>query len=119
MSDFNPRSGKAIIGLTLGLIFSLAFVLGPFIALMVFVPDVQPWIPITYWLFMVIYLLASATINVTPDTDNLGIGGTMINNPFSFEDDHNRAMLKVALFLWPGKVVCWTLGRTYSAIRGA
>lgn len=118
MSEFNPRSGKSLLALTLGLIFSLAFVLGPFITLMVLVPDVQPWIIITYWLFMVIYLLSALTINVNPDTSNLGIGSTMINNPFSFEDDHNRAMLKIALFLWPGKLVCWTLARTYRAIRG-
>jgi hypothetical protein len=43
----------------------------------------------------------------------------MIDNPFSFEDDHNRAMLKIALFVWPGRVVWWTLGRTWRIIRGS
>jgi len=119
MPDFNPRSGKSLIQLTLGLLFSLALLLGPHLALVTYVPDVSFGILFTYWALMVTYLMAAYVINVTPDTSNLGWGGTMIDNPFSYEDDRNRAMLKLALFLWPGKVVWWTLGRTWQALRGA
>lgn len=118
MAEFNPRSGRSLVALALGLIFSLALLLGPYLALITYVPDVEPWMRITYWLVMLTYLMASYVIETSPDTSNLGIGGTMVNNPFSFEDDHNRAMLKVALFLWPGKVVWWTIGRSWRVIRG-
>lgn len=119
MSDFNPRSAKSLIGLMLGLVFSLTLLLGPHIALVTYVPDIQFGILFTYWALMVTYLMAAYVINVNPDTSNLGWGGTMLDNPFSYEDDHNRAMLKIALFLWPGKVVWWTLGRAYRFIRGS
>ncbi|MEM1356276.1 MAG: hypothetical protein AAGC44_13065 [Planctomycetota bacterium] len=116
MSEFNPRSPKSILGLVLGWLFSLALLLGPYIVLVNL--GVQPWIVMSYWLLMLTYLMAAYVIETTPDTSNLGIGGTMINNPFSFEDDDNRAALKIALFLWPGKMVWWTLGRTWRVIRG-
>lgn len=118
MSDLNPRSGKSLLGLALGLVFSLTLLLGPHVAIVTLVPDYQPWMLATYWMCMVIYLMASYCIEVSPDTSNMGLGGTMIDNPFSYEDDHNRAMMKIALFVWPGKVVWWTLGRTVRAIRG-
>lgn len=119
MPEFDPRSGKSLFQLALGLTFSLAILLGPHVAMLVYLPDVSFGILFTYWALMVTYLMAAYVINVTPDTSNLGIGGTRIDNPFSFEDDQNRAMLKLALFLWPGKVVWWTLGRSWQAIRGA
>ncbi|MEM1209787.1 MAG: hypothetical protein AAGI54_11020 [Planctomycetota bacterium] len=118
MSDANPRSPVSLITLTLGLIFSVVFVVGPHVAIVAFVPNAQPWMLITYWLCMATYLAASYLVNVSPDTSNLGLGGTLLNNPFSYEDDHNRAMLKIALFLWPGKLVLWTGVRAYRVIRG-
>ncbi|MEM6260236.1 MAG: hypothetical protein AAF711_10440 [Planctomycetota bacterium] len=118
MPEFDPRSTKSLIGLAFGLVFSFALVLGPHIAILVYVAEPLPWMFATYWLCMVTYLMASYCIEITPDTSNLGWGGTMIDNPFSFEDDHNRAMLKIALFVWPGRVVWWTLGRTWRVIRG-
>jgi len=116
MSEFNPRSTKSLIGLALGWVFSLALLIGPYIALTTY--GAPPWGVYTYWLLMLTYLMAAYVIDASPDTSNLGIGGTMINNPFSYEDDYNRAALKVALFLWPGKVVWWTLGRSWRVIRG-
>ena len=119
MSDFDPRSAKSLIGLSLGLVFSLTLLLGPHIAMLVYLAEPQTWMFTTYWMCMAIYLMAAYVIEPNPDTSNLGWGGTMINNPFSYEDDHNRAMLKIALFLWPGKVVWWTLGRAYRVMRGS
>ncbi|MBX2850482.1 MAG: hypothetical protein KTR15_01905 [Phycisphaeraceae bacterium] len=118
MSEFNPRSVKSLIGWAFALIFSLVFLFGPHIAILVYVAEPQTWMFTTYWMCMATYLMAAYVIDVSPDTSNLGLGGTMINNPFSFEDDHNRAMLKIALFVWPGKVIWWTLGRTWRVIRG-
>jgi len=119
MSDFNPRSAKSLLGLALGLIFSVVLVIGPHVAIVLYVPNYEPWMLITYWLCMATYLAAAYLINVSPDTSNLGLGGTILNNPFSYEDDHNRVMLKIALFLWPGKLVLWTLVRAYRVVRGA
>lgn len=116
MSDFDPRSAKSLIGLALGWVLTLGLLIGPYIALVTY--DAQAWMVYSYWLLMLTYLMAAYVIDVNPDTSNLGIGGTMINNPFSYEDDYNRAALKLALFLWPGKVVWWTLGRTWRVIRG-
>jgi len=118
MSTLNPRSGKSLLGLALGLAFSLALLVGPHLAIVLYVPDYQPWMILTYWMLMATYLMASYCVEVSPDTSNMGLGGTMIDNPFSFEDDYNRAKLKIALFVWPGKVVWWTLGRSWRAIRG-
>lgn len=118
MTDSNPRSGKSLLGLALGLLFSAALLLGPHIAIIAYVPNHQPWMLVTYWMCMVTYLLASYVIEVNPDTSDLGLGATMIDNPFSHEDDYNRTMLQIALFLWPGKVVWWTIGRAWRVMRG-
>lgn len=119
MSEFNPRTLKSLLGLLLGWLFTVGLLLGPYIALNHYLGPLESWIPLSYGLLMLTYLLAANAINASPDTSDLGIGGTMIDNPFSYTDDYNRAMLKIALFLWPGKVVWWTLGRTWRVIRGA
>lgn len=117
-SDDNPRSAKVLLGVLVGWVVSTALVVGPWIAIVVLVPDAQPWVHLTYWLCMAAYLLSALAFDPSPDMTELGIGGTLINNPFSFEDDVNRAMLKWALFLWPGKLVWWTLLRTWGLVRG-
>jgi hypothetical protein len=114
----SPRSVKLLLGVLLGWVFSAAFVAGPWVAIVVLLPEAPPWVHPTYWLCMAAYLLSALAFNPSPDMTELGLGGTLINNPFSFEDDANRALLKWALFLWPGKLVWWTLLRTWGLVRG-
>lgn len=63
-----------------------------------------------YWWVMLVYLIAAGLITPRWDPDNLGLfGSPWIDNPFSFEDDYNRTMRNVALFLFPGKLVWFTV----------
>lgn len=66
-----------------------------------------------YWWVMAVYVFLAALITPSVDRDNLGIGGTWIDNPFSYEDDFNRAMMTLAIVLLPGKVVWIALRNTF------
>lgn len=117
--DSGRAAGVGVVRLTLGWLFSLGFVFGPCVAMLVYVVDVQVWMHVTYWAVMVTYLMGAAVLDPRPDTSNLGWAGGMIDNPFSWEDDHNRYQLGVMLLLIPGKVVAWTLVATASLLRGS
>ncbi len=71
-----------------------------------------------YWIAMAVYLAISFLITPSVDTENLGLGGTLWNNPFSLEDDRNRALLGIGLILAPGKIVAYALRLTWFMIRG-
>lgn len=102
--------------LTLGWLFSLTLVLGPWLAGLIWWPGMPGWVHVAYPIAMFTYLAAAATTTPDYDETNLGWAGGMIDNPFSFEDDHNRMGLAYAIFLLPGKVVCWTLVVTWALV---
>ncbi len=111
------QAKPALIWVLLGLLFSIAFVVGPYVALLVFAPPMATWVHVTYWLTMGTYLLIAATCAPTPDLSNLGLFGTPIDNPLSFEDDANRWALKMALLLLPGKLVTVSLTALITRFR--
>ena len=108
---------------------ALIVVFGPYIALRIGVPlaiaqapgledhiamdRVMTMINMHYWWIMALYVTIAALITPSVDRDNMGLGGTWIDNPFSFDDDYNRAMFKLAIFLLPGKVVWIAIRNTY------
>ena len=51
------------------------------------------------------------------DPNNMGLWGTYIDNPFSWEDDWNRGMQTLAVILLPGKAAGAAVGATLAASR--
>ena len=120
-SDHDPTlepSAGLFVKLLIGWLFSLALVLGPYVALLVYVPTVEFWMHLTYWLVMFIYLAAAATTTPSYDRSNMGIAGGLIDNPLTYEDDMNRMGLFFALVLIPGKVFSWTIVATWKLAFG-
>lgn len=72
-----------------------------------------------YWIAMAVYLAISFLITPSVDMENLGLGGTLWNNPFSFEDDRNRVLLGLGAVLAPGKIVAFALRLTWFLARGS
>lgn len=69
-----------------------------------------------YWIVLALYLGLAAVLTPKYDPENLGLFGIKwIDNPFSLEDDYNRAARKWASFLAPGKFVWNTLVLTWAA----
>jgi len=101
-----------------GLVFAVAFIVGPYVAMMHYLPNVEPWMQLTYWLTMVCYLGIAATTTVHYDDTNLGWGGGLIDNPFSYEDDRNRLAMGVAIALVPGKMIKWSVVGLIRCVRG-
>jgi hypothetical protein len=74
-----------------------------------------------YWFVLLVYVVIAALLNIGVDFENLGLFGTTRDNPFSLEDDRNRTLLKLAMFLAPGKIVAFTLIgtiRVFMALMG-
>lgn len=65
-----------------------------------------------YWIAMLVYVLVAGNVRMGVDTENLGLFGTWMDNPFSYEDDANRFMLRLAVVLYPGKIVWFTVAGT-------
>ena len=113
---------------------ALIIVLGPWVALRVGLPlgleqapgleehiamdRVYAFINLHYWWIMALYVFVASLITPRVDRDNLGVGGTWIDNPFSFDDDYNRAMLKLSIVLMPGKVVWIAIRNTFYVVMG-
>ena len=55
--------------------------------------------------FLFAYLILSYKINITPDYQNTGWVPFIIDNPFRFSDDVNRASIMIKGLLWPGKFI--------------
>lgn len=75
--------------------------------------ELQAKINPTYWIVLVLYLCFASLISGGVDFSNLGLGGTMMDNPFSLEDDYNRLALNLALIAIPGKIVILTVIGTF------
>jgi hypothetical protein len=104
---------------------TLIVCLGPYVAIVYGVPmlaerselplevlnsaELQSKINPGYWIALAIYLGIASLVSGGVDFSNLGLGGTMIDNPFSLEDDYNRAALNLAILAAPGKIVIFTL----------
>lgn len=100
---------------------SLLICLGPYVAVVYGLPwlagqgeiswsglnsaDLQAKINPTYWIVLALYLAFASLVSGGVDFSNLGLGGTMIDNPFSLEDDYNRVALNLAVIAIPGKIV--------------
>lgn len=51
---------------------------------------------------LILYCLIAYFIHPEPDTDDMGLLGGMVDNPFSYSDDHNRFLMFLKLILIPG-----------------
>lgn len=102
----------------LGLVFSGLLIVGPYWALLHYVPEVPAWVHLLYWLTMTAYLFFSITVTPSYDTSNMGLFGTTIDNPFSWEDDMNRWGLTLAIAFLPGKAVGWSVQAAVRWMKG-
>ena len=55
------------------------------------------------------YLYVAYWLRPSPDVNNLGLWGTMIDHPFRFSDDVNRMLMFLYVFLWPGRFIAATV----------
>lgn len=104
--------------LLVGWAFAIVLIVAPYIALVTYFPKLPAWVHIVYWLCAVMYVAAAAVTDPDFDINELGLFGTMIDNPFTYEDDINRAKLKLAIFLIPGKLVWGTITGSWRRLRG-
>ena len=66
-----------------------------------------------------LYLLAGYFIHAVPTSDNFGLFGTHMDNPFTYEDDRNRNLRSLAMFLWPGRFASESLVEAVVLLRYA
>lgn len=72
-----------------------------------------------YWWVFIVYMLIAGIVTPSYDREEMGLFGTFVDNPFSFQDDYNRTMFTLMILLAPGKVVWVTLHTTFVEIRDA
>jgi len=106
-------SGRVALYLTTGWLFTLALLILPYTLLWNHFDALPAWGHAAYWIAAAIYLAAAETTSPEYDTEEMGIAGTWINNPFSYVDDYNRLMLVFAVLLIPGKIACETIRRSW------
>jgi len=58
---------------------------------------------------MLVYTAIAYFIRPEPNTDNLGFGGGLANDPFQYSDDVNRFLWKAHCMLGPGRFTAQTL----------
>jgi hypothetical protein len=58
---------------------------------------------------MLVYTAVAFFIRPEPNTDNLGFGGGLANDPFQYSDDVNRFLWKAHCVLGPGRFTAHTL----------
>src|SRR5690606_36467207 len=109
---------KNILLMMLGWIFSLALVIVPYVLLVTYLSPLPEWAPWVYGVAVFTYVGMAATVTPTFDTDEMGLLGGLIDNPFTLEDDFNRWSMGLAVVLMPGKIVVGTLAMTWQAVRG-
>ena len=66
----------------------------------------------------VLYLAAGYAIECHPDTTNMGLWGTCIDDPFHISDDRNRGLMFMKVVLMPGRFFGWSLVNGWRWIRG-
>lgn len=70
-----------------------------------------------YWWVFIVYMLIAGLVTPSYDREEMGLFGTFVDNPLSYQDDFNRTMFTLMLLLAPGKVVWVTLHTTFVEIR--
>jgi hypothetical protein len=77
---------------------------------------VIPWLPMPAWQSIVaasgillIYIGLAFFIRPEPDTENLGWGGGLIDDPFHYSDDLNRWLVLLYCVLGPGRFAAETV----------
>ena len=63
------------------------------------------------------YLLLAWLLSPKPDHRNMGWFGGLVDHPFRFSDDMNRALLFFAVLLLPGKLVLFAFQTLYNTLR--
>lgn len=101
-----------------GWVFALMLVVGPYVCLLVAFPNMPAWVHGVYWLLMVAYLVFANTSEFDYDETNMGLFGTTINNPFTFEDDLNRMGFALSVLSVPGRIAWGTVECTWRLLRG-
>ncbi len=59
--------------------------------------------------WLTLYVFASHKITARPDYSNVGWLGGLLNNPFRISDDFNRGLVYLQAFLFPGKLIAYSL----------
>lgn len=68
--------------------------------------------------FFAIYCLAAFFLRPKPNTDNLGWAGGLIDDPFQYNDDINRCLIQLNVFLAPGRFItgAWVDAAVYCGL---
>lgn len=69
------------------------------------------------FLLLAIYLLLARLLSPRPDHGNMGWFGGLLDHPFRFSDDINRALLFFAVLLLPGKLILFAFKVLYNTLR--
>jgi hypothetical protein len=108
-------------------ILSVLVIFGPYYFLVYGLPRIQEFEPMlnfdfqagyisyinaNYRWWMLVYLVVAFVLTPRVDTDDLGWGGGLVDNPFSYSDDLNRAKLVLVIILMPGKIVFLSVRNT-------
>jgi hypothetical protein len=100
-------------------VVSLLILIAPALAILHFNPELaglEFWgIYLAAW---VVILLIAHYVEFCPDTDDLGLFGGWVNDPFSRSDDFNRSLLWLQLLFVMPKFVVSTFSKTLEAITG-
>lgn len=64
------------------------------------------------------YLAMSWMFQPTFEVDDGKWFGWPLNNPFTWDDDYNFMKMVLAIFLWPGKFMIFTVQFTRAVLRG-
>lgn len=93
---------------------TLGFAVGPYLILEQLLPVSGSKLFVGYVCGLLTYVGLAYLIEPSWDPENLGWWGGRIDNPFTWEDDWNRAMRNLAVALWPGKLMWRTVAHTVS-----
>lgn len=108
-ADHEQAHGPSTTAVLLGLIATLGLVILGIYVIKSLVPDIGA----TGWLIAAgigaVYVLLAAIVTVNVDHGDLGWFGGLMDNPFSFSDDINRAKLSLQVLLLPGRLMAWSI----------
>lgn len=65
------------------------------------------------------YLLLGYWVHPSPDMENLGMLGGLLDHPFRYSDDLNRLLLFLLILLWPGRFIAESIVDTFLLCRFA
>lgn len=56
-------------------------------------------------LVLAVYLSLGYLLKISPNTEKMGLFGTILDHPFKYTDDQNRTLLYLKLFFTPGRFI--------------